>query len=78
MTFSTAEILEEHRACTQIIRAGKGGVLTRSMCHFSEITPIRPGFNQFVIRKDVGVILRKRIQEKPVEVMKENIEKTTQ
>lgn len=77
MTFSTAEIREEHHRATKGVRAGNGGVLTQSMCEFSEIKQLKKGYGNFVIKRKLGSVLKKRIQEKPIEVMKEQVDEIT-
>ena len=80
MTFSSEEIREEHRLATTGIRAGNNGVLPKSMykgCEFSEIQQLKKGNNNFVIKRKLGIILKKRVQEKPVETMKEQVEEIT-
>lgn len=77
MTFSSAEIREEHHRATKSVRAGNGGVLTESMCEFSEIEHLKEGNNNFVIKRKLGTVLKKQIQEKPWELMKDQVEKIT-
>lgn len=80
MTFSSAEIREEHHAATTGIRAGNNGVLPKSMykgCEFSEIRQLKKGNDNFVIKRKLGTILKKRIQEKPGELMKDQVEEIT-
>jgi len=66
MTFSTAEIREEYRLATTGVRAGNGGTLPKSMCEFSEIRQLKPGYGNFVIKKKLGTILKKRAEKEPV------------
>jgi len=75
MTFSVAEIREEYRKATTGVRAGNGGVLPKSMCEFSEIRRLKPGYDNFVIKRKLGIALKKRVQEKPVESMQEQVSK---
>ena len=81
MTFSSKEIREEYLNATKSVPAGNNGKLPKSMCkgfEFSEITPLNKGRGNFVIKKEFGIILKKRIKDAPVEVMKEQIEKITE
>jgi len=77
MTFSSEEIREEYHRATKGVRAGKGGVLPESMCEFSEIKRLKKGNDNFVIKRKLGIILKKRIREKPTETMKDQVEKIT-